>query len=78
MEFLTASIQWTLRHPWLMLGALVALGCVIRWTGRSGKRSRAKHGTTGLLRSRKEQQRFSPLSTVYAPKGYRRQRPPRS
>lgn len=76
MEFLTASIQWTLRHPWLMLGALVVLGCVIRWTGRSGKRSRA--GTTGLLRSPKEQQRFSPLSTVYAPKGYRRQRPPRS
>ncbi|MEF9999900.1 MAG: hypothetical protein RR857_04080 [Comamonas sp.] len=78
MEFLTASIQWTLRHPWLMLGALVALGCAVRWTGRSGKRSRAKHGAAGLLRSRKEQQRFSPLSTVYAPKGYRRQRPPRS
>lgn len=69
---LSHGVEWTLHHPWLMLGALVLLGCAIGWTGKS----RRKQTATSLLRSRKEQQRFSPLSTVYAPKAGDREASP--
>ncbi|WP_159912003.1 hypothetical protein [Pantoea sp. 18069] len=78
MDLITTAMQWALRHPWMVLGALVVLGCAIRWMNRPRKDRRPRPAATPLLRSRKEQQRFSHLSTVYAPKSHRRQRPPRN
>ena len=77
MDSLTTAVQWMLQRPWMVLGVLVLLGVAILWMGRSRTSRHARYGRGPLLRSRQEQKRFSPLSTVYSPKRYRRERPPR-
>jgi hypothetical protein len=77
MESLKLALQWAAAHPWWLLGSLVGIGLAIRWIGASRRSRRGRAAATPLLRSLREQRRFSHLSTIYSPKSYRRERTPK-
>lgn len=73
MNSIALAAQWIVNHPWAVLGALVILAAAIRLVGRLGAKSQSRKALA-LLRPAREQARFDPLTTVYSPKSYRRER----
>ena len=65
------------RHPWAALAVLVLVaGFAARAAYRRADLKRRQHSGS-LLRSKREQANFEPVRTVYAPRQFRRERPPK-
>ena len=77
MDSIKLAIQWAAGHPWILLGLLIGIGVTIRFIGSKNGYRRNRASTSPLLRSAREQKRFSHLTTIYNPKGYRRERTPK-
>lgn len=75
MDSVEWAARWVALHPWMVLCGMVILAAA--W--KAGERLRVGWSSRrkGLLRSAQEQRQFDPLSSVYCPKGYRRERKPR-
>ena len=76
MDSISWAAKWVAQHPWQVLCALVILAAVLKLAERLRAGWSSRKGT-GLMRSAQEQAQFDPVQTVYAPKGYRRERTPR-
>lgn len=74
MDTVFAAAGWVASHPLLVLGAVVAFAAVVSLAGRLRAAARRRRAARVRLRTPKEQGRFNPVSTVYAPKQYRRPR----
>lgn len=70
MEFINAAIDHARDHIWLSIGIGFFSLLVSMIFYKAVRNRRPKR----LLRSRREQDRFSPLTTIYTPKKYRRDR----
>ena len=62
-------IHWLIKHRWEFLFSAVALFIVVKLISLVG---RYRKKTILTLRTRKEQEKFNPLTTVYTPRPFRR------
>jgi len=73
MDYEVLAVSWTARHPWWASLALVVLAGTAMAIAFRRHRSK-RQMTFRLLRPRNEQAAFKPVSTVYDPRRYRRER----
>ena len=73
MEYVVLAMSWIARHPWRASLALVVLAGTAMAVAFRRRRSK-RQVTFRLLRPRNEQAAFKPVSTVYDPRRYRRER----
>jgi len=62
-------IKWVISHRWEILVSAVMFFIAVKLVSTVGLRSK---NNTLKLRTRREQEKFNPLSIVYTPRSFRR------